>query len=223
MVWYNSCMIRSCDVLGFDPTITYSKARIGGASSEAEWKRSWDYVVRLGPLCKKIAAACSLVNKIAYLECSKPLTATIKTALKPVAVVCKIESIYKGIAKHAAWIQKRDLHCDLHSTKKVLGVVDTAVELATWAAMVDRLRRVMRVAAALPSISLTIALLSPALDLVIHLRKEGWGALSQASCHKNAYKVGLALLSIYLFMASVTLSAQLDLILSGVNFALLFV
>ncbi len=207
----------------FDPTITYSNKPIEQKGAAPDWKRSLRYLAETRSIYRKISGGCSLVNKISHLKPLSPLANGLKTVLRPLGDASKTASLYLTIEKFSTQVYERKIGCDLHSAKEVLGIVDAGIDLATWFAMVGNLGYSLRVISALPSISLATALLSPTLDLIHHLREEGLGAFNEASCYKTSYKLGLALLAIYLFMASVTLSAQLDIVISGVNFALLFV
>jgi len=211
-------MIRTGDFT-FNPSIKFSSQPLGVGQSESEWKASLRFLDEAGGVFNKISRGAALVDKVAHLKPLRPVAAPIKALMESLGSASQLANIYLSTEAFTVLAQEGKLGLNLQTAKEVLTVTESGIELAQWLGEIQKLGAAFRVIGSLSSMGLGLALLSPTLDLIIHLREEGWRALSGAQCYKTSYQVGLSLLAIYLFMTSVTLSFYLSLLIQSTTFA----
>ncbi|MGH2612234.1 MAG: hypothetical protein ACRDFB_04190, partial [Rhabdochlamydiaceae bacterium] len=80
----------------------------------------------------------------------------------------------------------------------------------------------LRVVNSLSSIGLALALISPVLSLLIQLKEEGWNSMNEGEFYKNSYRLGMTLLSVYIFVVATTLSVYLEAAILGADITLAY-
>ena len=132
----------------------------------------------------------------------------------------KTASVIRSVDVLSVLVRKGKLGLNLVSAKKVLNLAEKGIELSTWLAKIEKLGFSLRTISSLFSMGLVLALLSPSLSFLMQLREEGWNAFHEIETYKISYKFGMAFLAIYLFTTATTLSAYLDIVITGTSFAL---
>jgi hypothetical protein len=113
-----------------------------------------------------------------------------------------------------------EIGLDLSSIREVLIFSGKGADLVTWLTAIEQLGTSLKVINSLTSVGLGLALLSPTISLIIQLRTEGRDALSGLEFYKTAGRLGMTLLTIYLFSSAMTLSALAEALLAGTDWAI---
>lgn len=202
-------MIRGIDIT-FDPSIRYP----GLPEEGSEWKASIRYLDSWGFALNSFSKGALLANKMGLL--STPIS----EVTGPLGRIAQVANLAISAESISILAQQGVLQADLPSVKEVLGLAGKGVEVSVWLAKIERLGISFRLINSLSSMGLVLAFLYPMLTLLIQLRDEGWNAFSGVECYKTSYKIGMALLAIYLFTTAVTVSTYLEVVMLGTNFAL---
>jgi hypothetical protein len=188
----------------FDPTIKYER------KGDSELRRSLNYLNAIGLKSYNLLQSCKIAGKISYLA---PMAPVINPLGKVVGGVSRASQVINFAFSAEALGSKM-------SVSTVVGVAGKGMAIATWLSQIERLGFSVRVASALNSSCLALALLSPTIGLISHLHEEGISAFYGVECYKTSYKVGVALLAVYLYVMTLTLSAQVNLLLMSANIAI---
>lgn len=211
-------MLRGIEVT-INPNLKYSDSVLDSVKDESEWKRSIQYFSDNKSVFKAVEKGCKEINNADFLKPISSFTAQLRNAASNLTQLSRVATVYTTGDSFASFLRKGKLGCNAESVKEVLNVVEQGNQLVYWFSFVEGLPVTVRLMDSLTSVSLVTALLRPTIDLLVHLRQEGMEALQGAKFYKTSYKLGLALIAIYLFMASATLSTCLGWVISGVDFA----
>lgn len=212
-------MIRTVD-FKFDKNIKYTDQPLGIEDPESELKASLRFLDKAGSVFYNIGKGAALVDKVSHLKPLSPIAGAVGQLMEGLGRVSQIANIFISTEAFIALTQEGKIGLNLASAKETLIIIEKGVELASWFSEVEKLGSTFRILSNISSISLGIALLSPMLDLLMHLRAEGWNALKGPECYKTSYRLGLSLLAVYLFMSALTMSTYLNIAIQGVDFAL---
>jgi hypothetical protein len=182
----------------------------------SEWNDSLRYLESWGFSLNCASKGALLLSKVS----PESIAGSVGQIARPLGRICQVASLALSIESVSLLAQKGVLGIDLPSVKEIVGVAGKGVEVTVWLAKIDRLGVSFRVLSSLTSVGLAFSLMHPLLTLVIQLRDEGFSAFSRVECYKTSYKLGLALLSIYLFTSAVTLCFYFEAGIMGANFAL---
>lgn len=211
-------MLRGIEIT-INPNIKYSDSILDSKKEESEWKRSIHYFSDNKSLFKAIEKGCKKINNSDFLKPLSSVSAQFRDAASKLTQLSRVASVYTTGDNLASFLRKGKLGCNVESAKEALNVVELGNQLVYWFSFVEGLSVTVRLMDTLTSVSLVTALLRPTIDLLVHLRQEGLEALQGVKFYKTSYKLGLALISIYLFMASATLSTCLGTVISGIDYA----
>lgn len=196
------------------------EASIGSKSQGSEWRHSIHYLDKSGSLFKAVSKLCKLVDQISRFAPLKPIAGSIGMVARRLGQASELANIYTTTESFSEFVQSKKVGLNLETAKEVLTIADMGLDLVYWFSVVDKLGITVRAASKLTSMSLGLAILSPTIDLIRLLKSEGLEALEGPKLYKSSYKLGLSLLSIYVFMTAATLSTYLSVAIASIDFAM---
>lgn len=188
----------------FNPTMKYEQ------KGNSEFRQSLNYLNSIGLASYNLFQACKIAGKVSYLESMAPAIGSFGSVIGGVSRVSQVVNFAFSAQKLGGSTSVGD----------IVGIAGKGVAIAAWLSQIEKLGCSVRIVSALNSSYLTIALLSPMIGLVSHLYEEGMGAFCGVECYKTSYKLGVALLAVYLYVMTLTLSTQVNLLLMGANIAI---